>query len=178
MKSNKKIKSILCAGLVIASLSGFSQTTINAASNSAIIDGNIFDYSIGEMTLVSTERNANIIVTQGYLQPNAASSSSPTDDSAPPSSLANLANKVSVYPNPTENILYIEMEETSKGSVSLQLLDATGKIVLRKTENFVEGNNKYSLDLSAIAAGNYYLLLRNSNAVANKELSYKIQKAH
>lgn len=62
-------RNALMALLIMGAASAEAQSTLNVAGNSAKINGMTFDYSIGEMTLVSTERNANIIVTQGYCNP-------------------------------------------------------------------------------------------------------------
>ena len=81
MKKNKNILLILM--LLIFSATGYSQQSFTVASNSATINNMKFDYSIGEMTLVSTERNASIIVTQGQLQPiHSNTSASPQNENA------------------------------------------------------------------------------------------------
>jgi hypothetical protein len=69
MKKNRKARLVSMAVLALISSDAFCQHTLNVSSHSAAIKGLTFDYSIGEMTLVSTERNANLIVTQGLLQP-------------------------------------------------------------------------------------------------------------
>jgi hypothetical protein len=155
----------------------YAQTTINAASNKAVINGVTFDYSIGEMTLVTTERNNNLIVTQGYLQPQPNSSSN--DGQAVQTHFDDLADQIKVYPNPTENLLFIETNDAIADQVVFQLLDATGRVVLRKNEEQAIGSNKYSLNLSALAAGSYYLILQRATKNSQENtLSFKIQKLH
>ena len=44
-------------------------SVINASGYSGTISGQVFDWSIGEMTLVSTYTGSTLIVTQGLLQP-------------------------------------------------------------------------------------------------------------
>ncbi len=176
MNKQHFFKIILLTCLLGYSSTVFSQTTINAANNSAVINGNTFEYSIGEMTLVSTERNNNLIITQGYLQPQQLSSH---QDNSSHSTLSDLTDKIKVYPNPTENILFIESSEALAGTITYQLLDASGKIILRKNENQVAGNNKYSLDLSSLAAGSYFLLLHKANTESTvNDLSFKIVKVN
>jgi Secretion system C-terminal sorting domain len=155
----------------------YAQTTINAASHTAIINGATYDYSIGEMTLVTTERNNNLIVTQGYLQPQ--SKVNTNDGQVVQSNLDNLSDQIKVYPNPTENLLFIETNDAIADQVVFQLLDATGRIVLRKNEEQAIGSNKYALNLSALAAGSYYLILQRATKNSQENtLSFKIQKLH
>ncbi len=154
----------------------FSQQTINVSSHTAKINGMTFDYSIGEMTLVSTERNAHLIVTQGLLQPGTVNNgNTPTVAQGAMS----LNDQVKVYPNPTENILFVESIENADHEISYQLFDAAGRTILNEKTNWQAGVNKLSLDLRHYAAGAYYLMLRKPNTQGELEnFSYKIQKTN
>lgn len=160
---------------IIVSLSLHAQQTLNVAGNSVHINGMTFEYSIGEMALVSTERNANLIVTQGMLQPN--NSGSVANDAPVNTILSDISENIKVYPNPTQNILFVESFETQIGNYSYQLLDGVGKMVLNKEGQIQVGLNKFTLDLQSYAAGTYYLMIRKPNPVGILEnYSFKIQK--
>ena len=105
MQRKKQITIACIVALSALSFNSFAQQTFNVSSNSATINNMQFDYSIGEMTLVTTERNANLIVTQGLLQPN---SSGTGTQSQPNNTHLSNADLIKVYPNPTENILFVE----------------------------------------------------------------------
>lgn len=141
-----------------------AQTTINVTSHSASINGIVYDYSIGEMTMISTERASNLIVTQGILQPN--SKTSKTDEVI---SKIDFVDFVKVYPNPTSNILFIELIDIE--NATFQLFDALGKILV-DTKSI---GMKSRIDLSAFAIGNYYLVVKNDTNQTQK-MSFKIQK--
>ncbi|MBK7763128.1 MAG: T9SS type A sorting domain-containing protein [Bacteroidetes bacterium] len=169
--NKKKIYSTLVSfGLLMSVQSIHAQTSLNTASNRATINGNTFEYSIGEMTLISTEHSGNLIVTQGYLQPaaDATSSQNHSDDG-----LNTLSSLIKVYPNPTDNILFIETPDVLNDAFSYQLIDATGKVVIAQQDAQKISTNKFSLNLTALAAGNYYLMIHDIET-----LSYKIQKTH
>ena len=169
------LKSVLLVSITLVSSNVFSQQTLNVAGNSARINGMSFEYSIGEMTIVSTERNANLIVTQGMLQPSNVPDKTQTSPSA--NNLNDLADQIKVYPNPTQNILFVETYETQIGDYSYQLFDGVGKIVLSQSGQTIIGLNKFSLDLQSFAGGNYYLMLRKLGPTDEPEnYSYKIQK--
>lgn len=165
---------LFVAGAIILGFSshGFAQQTINAGSHSAILDQARFDYSIGEMTLVSTQRTPSLIVTQGYLQPVLKGMQSQD----PSSALGDLAGYVKVYPNPTENFLFVEMTRDI-GDFSLKLFDGQGKVVIEKLHMNGEANQKLTLDLSSLSAGSYFLMIDPANTqLLKQQLSYNIQK--
>lgn len=167
------LKTTLFVGFALFASDVFSQQTLNVAGNSAKINGMSFEYSIGEMTIVSTERNANMIVTQGMLQPSSQTDKPQTTPGA--NNLNDLADQIKVYPNPTQNILFVETYETQMGDYSYQLFDGVGKIVLSQSGQTVIGLNKFTLDLQPFAGGNYYLMLRKLGQAGEAEnYSYKI----
>jgi hypothetical protein len=163
----KSMKVFLFLLLLSIKYEVFSQTTINASANSVVLNGTRFDYSIGEMSLINTQHNAGLIVTQGYLQPEMSSNSS--------IALSSLYNNILVYPNPTENRLILELDANLFSSFSYQLLDINGKVVISKTETSMQ--NKYILDLSPFVAGTYLLsVMVKKKDLTTEKLSYKIQK--
>lgn len=171
-----KFKIATVAFFSLMSIGGFSQQTINVSSRSATINGMRFDYSIGEMTLVSTERNAGLIVTQGLLQPTSSGSGANTPTEHVTNALSDL---IKVYPNPTENILFVESIENTDTDINYQLFDASGKIVMSEKVTWTSGPNKLSLDLRNYAAGAYYLMIRKPNQAGQTDnFSYKIQKTN
>ncbi len=176
MQRKKTITLAFIAFFSAMSLNAFCQQTINVSSHSAAINGLKFDYSIGEMTLVTTERNAGIIVTQGLLQPNGSGSRT---QSQPGNTSISASDLIKVYPNPTENILFVESNENADADISYQLFDAAGKMVLHEKIIWTAGPNKLSLDLKNYAAGAYYLMIHKQYAQGIPEnFSYKIQKTN
>ncbi len=169
------LKASLFIGFTLFASNVYSQQTLNVAGNSAQINGMTFDYSIGEMTIVSTERNANFIVTQGLFQPHGSVSAA--NDAPSNTALSDLSDNIKVYPNPTQNILFVETYETQAADYSYQLMDGLGKVVLNKEGQTRIGLNKFVLDLQSLAAGTYYLMLRKPNPTGTLEnYSFKIQK--
>jgi hypothetical protein len=174
MKKNKNILVVLT--LLIFSATGYCQQSFSVANNSATINNLKFDYSIGEMVLVSTERNASIIVTQGQLQPTPFSAKG-----TPQAENTNvlLSNLIKVFPNPTENVLNIESYEDQDVTINYQLFDGSGKLILNKSILWERGPNKVIIELQPYAAGSYYLLIGKPNKGGNIEnFSYKIQKTN
>ena len=70
-----------------------------------------------------------------------------------------LSNEIAIYPNPVNDLLWIE--KLSEGQIEIQLLDATGNLV----ETMRYSSSKIKLDLSHLAAGIYFMQLKEGNQV-------------
>jgi len=92
----------MLAGFFLAAESK-AQQTFNVSGHSARVGQYTFDYSIGEMSLVCTERNANLIITQGMLQPAGASGANSVSQNQ--NGPLDGSDWVRVYPNPTSHLL-------------------------------------------------------------------------
>jgi len=159
----------------------FSQQLFNVCSHSAIINHTHFEYSIGEMSLITTERNTNLILTQGQLQPliriNGLDNQSNLNQQTNTSADYSMSDRIKVYPNPTENILNIESIENLSNEISYLLFDALGKVILSEKLMWNEGLNKVTISLKNYTSGSYYLIIRKPNTNGLLEnFSYKIQK--
>lgn len=152
----------------------WAQQNLNVSGQSVKINGLHFDYSIGEMTLISTQSNSKITVTQGILQPTIPVTKMPNQQG---SSATLSETNIKVYPNPTENILFIESFENEDAELSFQLYDLSGRVIYTEKMNRNAGNNKHSISLRTNAAGTYFLIL-HKKSVNNQEenFSFKIQK--
>jgi hypothetical protein len=148
-----------------------AQTAVNVSGHTATIGQYVFDYSIGEMAIISTERNSSLIITQGYLQPIDVKSVGQNANNG----LSNWADQVKVYPNPTDKTIFFEMDEASAQNYSFNLVDATGKTVLHNDYQSTKGINKVSFDVSSFAVGTYFLMVEKKGDVIT---SFKIQKTN
>lgn len=64
---------------------------------------------------------------------------------------------VSVYPNPVQNRLSIAMSSRAAQSVTLLLMDVSGRVLQSRPWQLATGDNTFSLDMSDLAAGSYLL---------------------
>ena len=154
----------LSAGMLVTSTHQVvAQSSLSAASHETQIGNYQFAYSVGEMTLVHTTHTSRFIVTQGYYQP---VQGKVQDAGQASQNLSTSATNIKVYPNPTDNLLFIQDPDHSIRQWTL--LDAAGKTLLQSGEM---NKDQYPLDLSTLAAGNYFLMLHSTEV-----LSFKIQK--
>jgi metal-dependent amidase/aminoacylase/carboxypeptidase family protein len=170
MKDKKKI--ILTLALLIAGPLIFAQTSLNVVSNSVQIDGTTYEYAIGEMALIQTNQNTNLIVTQGFFQPNNFATKTQSNNAL------NTENSLMVaYPNPTKNELFIETSQLITADIKFQLFDGAGKLVLEVQKPKNEGADKFSIQMEKLATGNYFLIgTTQTTTNSNYKQIFKIQK--
>jgi len=71
------------------------------------------------------------------------------------------SQKIKVSPNPASSSVSLSFYSALRGSIDLQLLDMTGKVVLRELQRIEAGQNIITLDqLSRFSEGVYTILIR------------------
>jgi hypothetical protein len=145
-----------------------SPSVLNASGGSQSAGAATFEWSVGEMTLVSTASAGSIVVTQGLLQPLQA-----------PAAIGNVVistEDLSVFPVPASSILNIKPGFRKPGTMVLLLVDATGKTVLHSEVLLKTGTELQQLNISSFANGNYLLSVSYEASGTLSHQSYKIQK--
>jgi hypothetical protein len=78
-----------------------------------------------------------------------------------------------VFPNPTEGILNINLQSDQEQMMAVSLIDNFGKVIFTQNENAFIGELSYRLDLSSYAKGVYYLRLVSGKSVRNERVILK-----
>ncbi|MNS25492.1 hypothetical protein D3C72_573880 [compost metagenome] len=166
----KSIVLLLALGMsaYCASAQSISPSTLNATGGSAAIAGNVYEWSVGEMTLVHTASAGSLTVTQGLLQPKA----SQVGINDVPLSL----DQLSVYPNPTGNFVYLETKLNASAELHYSLYDVLGKSLIMHTYKIPSGKEKIMIDLAPFAAGSYYLNVQILQQGSQYRNSFEIKK--
>ncbi len=141
---------------------------INSSGGGGVINSQRFDYSVGEMTVVSTFTSASLVVTQGVLQPPASGEGVPQVNP--------LQSGLSVYPNPASDVVYLQPSLGQNTKLEYDLLDVSGKVILGNAANLQTGNEKQSLRVSGLPAGSYILRVTATQKGETFSGTYKIQK--
>ena len=79
-----------------------------------------------------------------------------------------LMSEMTVYPNPTRNILNVEYLINVDSEVALTMLDVNGKVVNRKMMNVEKGAQKLQIDATNFDPGFYFINLQAGNKVITK----------
>ncbi len=150
----------------------YAQNTINSSGGNAIRGGITFEWSIGEMTLVHTAAGNGIAVTQGVLQPLIIEEDTTIKVDEPKLS----QNQLHLFPNPTENNLYLQPNLAPNSVLALRLYDISGRLLYDKKVFLLLGNEKQSINLSGYAAANYILSVTTEERNTKFYNSFKIIK--
>jgi len=72
---------------------------------------------------------------------------------------------VSLYPNPAKENVVIRVNTQNAGTISANVYDITGKLVLSPVQNetLLNGENNFSFNTSELQNGVYFVTLNNAN---------------
>lgn len=171
-----RILLLLGAGLFVSvaqlSAQSSTQSVVNATGSSFKDTRFQVDWSVGELAIIDQMKSANgqLIITNGFLQPQ-----------TPVALDRNLqfnADEVRVLPNPTYDIVEINLLTTQQGTVSMEVYDANGKVLVRRTVQSLGFGHLERINLAPHAAGTYFLRINLTPAQGynRKTGSYKIIK--
>jgi hypothetical protein len=168
-------KSFILLGLAVSCLSlntaiaqSIGPSTLNQTGGSATIGGDIFDWSVGEMTMVSTFSGPSVIVTQGVLQSEVLPSGKKE---------ISLAGQLQVFPNPASSVINVQFSAVSAGSITCKLMDMTGKTMSVKKQAINQGTTTEQIDISRLAVATYLLNVSfNAPGKSEETTNYKIEK--
>lgn len=100
------------------------------------------------------------------------------DVDAPPTSTVgineiNLHNGFVVFPNPTSDKLFIQLNYNLKNNAEVTLTDLSGKQLLYQTLSPFNANRIYELDKLGITKGVYIISLKNKNTLLTKKIVFE-----
>lgn len=145
-----KLSSALFFGLGLTGLQ--AQESINTTGGNASGAGGTASYSVGQV-VYTTNTGTNGSLAQGVQQPFEIS----IVMSIPEAKGINLS--VSAYPNPTTDLLILEVKDFGNSALSFQLYDMQGKLLETKT---ITGN-KTNIVTSNLMPANYFVKVLENN---------------
>ncbi len=84
--------------------------------------------------------------------------------------LTNFGFNYSVYPNPSNDVMYLNLQTTTNDEISFEITDVLGKLVYSKTITNSLGQEKITIDLSNYKKGIYLLTLKNNKGSSTKKV--------
>ena len=122
------------------------------------IPGASFSWTVGEMTVVSTASAPTTILTQGFHQPFAIGIVGIEDRD--PNGGYVLGADLSIYPNPTAEILHLRSKFTENVVLHSRVIDLQGKEVYTSNEQKLSaGVQVTAFNLAGLAQGSYIFQL-------------------
>ena len=83
-----------------------------------------------------------------------------------------LASTISLYPNPANNQVNITVNDNAYDSIRIQVVNSLGQ-KLQSTESNGQSTNNFSLDVSSLAAGLYFINVEVDGIKISKKLLVK-----
>lgn len=77
---------------------------------------------------------------------------------------------LSIFPNPASNKTTVVYAGDHEGTIQLQLVDFTGKVMNIENKILVDGNNYYEIDLHNLAKGIYMVILYDSGKTISNRI--------
>ena len=87
--------------------------------------------------------------------------------------MENAFDFLGVYPNPTEGIVSVSIENSALNDVQINLYDIRGRMISDKTFTNSESNFTTTLDYSTISQGVYIMKIQNGNDINSRQLIIK-----
>ena len=137
--------SLFSSGIILA------QESVNTSGSNASGTGGAVSYTVGQVAYTNSS-GSNGSVSAGVQQSYTITATTGVDEN-------NFNLDVSVYPNPTTDLLVLSINEL-KEEYRYQVLDMAGK----RLTNGQLRNNQTQLDFSSYASGSYYVnIITNQN---------------
>jgi hypothetical protein len=81
-----------------------------------------------------------------------------------------IQTNMNIFPNPASSKATVAYASTHDGSIQLQLMNFTGKVMMSEVNNAAEGDNHYELDLLNIAKGIYLVIINDRGIINTKKI--------
>ncbi|HEY6505231.1 MAG TPA: PQQ-dependent sugar dehydrogenase [Chitinophagaceae bacterium] len=85
-------------------------------------------------------------------------------------SLADMAGKVSLYPNPAAQEVKLSVASVTEGKAQWKITDNSGRVVMQSSMTLRKGNNNVMININKLAGGIYYLNITGAGIDQNIKL--------
>ena len=164
-----KIIPIIC--FCFSAMHGQTQTispSVISSTGGAISDtATVLNWTLGE-TVIQNIQSGNNYLSQGFHQPYYTVITAVENTTA--------FFDVTVFPNPTANILNIIINSDSELPFEFFLFDINGKILFQKEERTIAKQHTFIYDTGNLATGLYFIKITNTEK--NISETFKIQKVN
>jgi len=156
----------------------FSQTSFSQSVNSIRADGSLHAHVIAHGGGTLDGDDISMTVTLGeYLIPSDTTNVGIGIGEILISEIAPIAGinaELNVYPNPSSNLINLDLKTLESDVYVVSLKDISGKVILSGEWNVSSGQNNRAINISKYASGVYFLSL--AEETSGKKVIYKIVK--
>ncbi len=86
------------------------------------------------------------------------------------SELENLGALINIFPNPANDRIYVDLNAKRSGRLEVSLLGIDGKVLNNQIRDVTTGRQQFSMDVSNLAAGFYFVRLNTGNEVVTQKI--------
>lgn len=169
LKSHNMKNLIILLAIVLPTMvfaQSIERQVIGSAGGSATTASLQVSYTIGE-TVTSTGTSSNIIITQGFQQPEGGSVGI---------NLVETGLSVEAYPNPTSDQVILQVETTKLITIDVLLLDLLGQSTgIEMTDLEISGTTTETVDISSLPSGHYMIILQNEDGMIGTIKMHKVK---
>jgi hypothetical protein len=76
-----------------------------------------------------------------------------------------IASAISMYPNPSDGIVNLEMTAAVNSGIAVDVLSADGRLISTRQHILLPGENRIIVDMEELSSGYYFVAVRNEDAV-------------
>ena len=84
-----------------------------------------------------------------------------------------IANNLSVYPNPTDELATVAFTAKDGGNYSLSVMDVFGRIIKQETGQSAVGDNTHTLNLNGVSNGVYIIVFQKGEELSKTRIIIK-----
>lgn len=83
-------------------------------------------------------------------------------------SSCNVKNQFSIWPNPVQDLLFVNLVTTAGSQATVKLFDSKGALVKMQKGTLLQGSNQLNIDVRSLEHGTYFLLIDWNNGRMKK----------
>lgn len=167
MKSLYPFLLLCCLPVWLSAQVSLDRQVIGSTGNFSTVSNISLSSTVGE-SVVATAVSGSIVLTQGFQQPDGTNSVGIEDD-------LRLLVRYTVAPNPTQDIVRVELSTDKPITIGLVLMDVRGRRVpVPEQKIHVNGTESTEIDLQPLADGLYTLALIDEGG--NTFRTFKVKK--
>jgi len=134
---------------IFAKAQQIAPATINSAGQSATLNGNTISYTIGDYAVINLA-DSSYSISGSFMGSTLITA---IELNAPD------FGKVTVFPNPSSDLLFAELSDIEAKEIHLSLFSADAKEIIK--QQFTNFNQQLSINISTLSNGIYFLILKN-----------------
>lgn len=158
----KKLLIIIAAGFSFGLQAQTADQYVIGSLGGSFTNANIdVNFTAGE-AVIQTLSSAQVIITQGFHQPEMADSTNSLNE-------INTKGTIALYPNPTNAILNVRLEDFGQlaGEAELEIYNLNGQRVYSETIYSI-GNGSIQLNVQGLESGHYQLRIRTTDGFVSR----------